>query len=85
MFGPKPAIWTMFASFKALTVFIFIIGIMFGMSQLFLGQKPSGLIATLVSLILFFSAYYMAKTGQKMGKDQMQVLRKFLDDSLNHT
>ena len=83
LFGPKPSIWTMFASFKALTVFIMIVGLMFGMAQLFLGNMPTGLIATTIGIILFISAYAIAKTGQKLGKDQMIILREFLDDSLN--
>ncbi|MEM7571242.1 MAG: hypothetical protein AAF433_00025 [Bacteroidota bacterium] len=81
LYGPRPAVWTMF-------VFIyFCIGVatvvisLIGLSNLYLGQ--SGGILWLVPLLLavFCSLYLVAYLGQKAGHDQMVELHHFLEES----
>lgn len=81
--GPMPAVWTMFASFYALSVFIGLVGLVWGGSQWSLGMSPYALWLVPVSVIMISIAYVIALTGQKLGYDQMLVLKKFLVKSID--
>lgn len=81
--GPMPSVWTMFASFYALSVFAGLVGLVWGGSQLSLGMSAHGLWLVPVSVIMILVAYIIALTGQKLGYDQMVLLKKFLVRSLD--
>ncbi|MBF0286965.1 MAG: hypothetical protein HQM14_04035 [SAR324 cluster bacterium] len=80
--GPKPAVWTMFASFYGLSIFIGVMGLMFGLSQWSLGLTPYGFWAVLISILFSVVAYGIAVAGQKLGYDQIGQLRSFLEHTL---
>ncbi|MBF0276940.1 MAG: hypothetical protein HQM13_04085 [SAR324 cluster bacterium] len=82
IFGPKSAVWTMFASFYALNLFIGVIGAMFGISQWMIDQYSYGFWAIPVSLLLFFSAYGIAYAGQKLAHEEIVLLQAFLKNAL---
>jgi len=82
-FGPPPAVWTMFISFYALSLFALLMGLLFGMTQWSLGMAPVGLWVALVAALLFAGAYAIAWTGQKLSYEHMHLQRNFLYDSLN--
>lgn len=81
--GPMPSVWTMFASFYALSVFAGLVGLVWGGSQWSLGMSPQGLWLVPLSVIMILVAYLIALTGQKLGYDQMVLLKKFLVRSLD--
>ncbi len=83
LFGPRPAVWTMFASFYGLNIFIIVMGIVFGYSQWSLDQTPYGFWIIPFALVFLGAAYVMAYIGQRMGYEQMLLLRSFLDGALN--
>ncbi len=81
LYGPRPAVWTMFVFFYALLGFaILVIGII-GMANVSL--EKSGAILWLVPLLIiaFLSLYLVAFFGQKAGHDQMVTLHEFLEKS----
>lgn len=83
LFGPRPVVWTLFASFYAFTAFALLIGIFVGYPQWSLGQTPYALWLIPVALILFGSAYAVALSGQKLGQKEMLHLRNILSDILS--
>ncbi len=80
--GPKPSVWTMFASFYGLSIFIGLMGLMFGLSQWSLGMEPHGFWAVLVSVLLAIIAYGIALIGQRLSHEQIGQLRSFLEHTL---
>ncbi|KAA3614576.1 MAG: hypothetical protein DWQ05_14865 [Calditrichaeota bacterium] len=82
LFGPKPPVWTFFASLYFLVTFIGVAGGFYGLIQLNLGMDPVALWAVPVSLILLSGAYATAFTGQKLSFEQMELMRAFLEQSL---
>ena len=81
--GPMPAVWTMFASFYALSVFIGLVGVVLGGAQWSLDMRPYALWLIPVSVIMIVCAYLIALAGQKLGFEQMIQLHNFLDRSIN--
>lgn len=81
LIGPKPNVWTMF-------VFIyFSIGIaglfmsIFGLSRTTLGKDSDLVWAFPIALVLMSTAYLFSKSGQKMGAQQIDLLKHFFRDS----
>ncbi len=82
LFGPRPSLWLMFmfiyAILGTISLFIAIIGfsrISLGLSAPILWVLPA---AAGLGLFLFFSA----KTGERLGHDEMIRLQNFMDDAL---
>ncbi len=82
LFGPKPAVWTLFASFYALSSFVGFIGLMWGSSQWSLGLSPYALWAVPIAILLLGSAYAIAYVGQKLGHEQIETMQAFLKETL---
>lgn len=83
LFGPRPAVWTMFAGFYTFTIFLSLIALLYGLSQWSLDMEPYGLWMLPVPLALLVSAYATALVGQRLGHEQMQALRDFVDQALS--
>lgn len=82
MFGPRPSVWMMFAGFYIFSFFAAIVGLVYGFSQLTLDMTPHGFWIFIFAVILLVVAYSIAYSGQKLGHDQMVLLRSFLEKSL---
>ncbi len=82
LFGPHPAVWTMFAGFYTFTIFLSLIALLYGLSQWSLDMEPYGLWLLPVPLVLLLSAFAVALVGQRLGHEQMQALRDFVDQIL---
>lgn len=82
LYGPRPSVWMMFVFFYALLGFISMVILIIGLSQWNLGL-PAGILWVLpLAAVIFTLVYYSARTGQKLGHDQMVKLQAFLDKSL---
>lgn len=81
LYGPRPAVWTMFIFFYSIIGFAVMIIAMIGLSNLTL--EKSGTILWLIPLLVlvFLSLYLVAYFGKKMGHDQMMILHKFMEKS----
>ena len=82
-FSPRPSVWTMFAFFYVASVFLGVMGLIFGLAQLQLGKYPGGLWAVPISMVFVILAYIIAYSGQKLGEEQMDELRSELDQALS--
>ena len=82
LYGPRATVWTMFAGFYIAIVVFGVVGTIFGLTQWNLGIFPYGLWAAPISIALLGLTYYLASVGQKMGHEQMLLLRSVLDKSL---
>ncbi len=78
--GPKPKIWTMFMFLYTAVLTLWFFGSSYGIIQLWLGMEapflwsiPAGLIGTAI-------VYGAAQWGQYKGKEQMLVLKSFMDN-----
>ena len=83
LYGPKPGVWTMFVFFYSAIGFLTMMGLIFGLSQMTLKMDPYGLWAVPIGGILLIGFFVISKIGQRLGQEQMQQLKDFLDDSLN--
>jgi hypothetical protein len=85
LFGPNPNLWTlfMFLHFGIATVFI-IFGI-WGYSNWSL-QEPYNLhvAVCIFMVILWFGLYAFGRIGKSQGKEQMQLLHRFMNDVLKN-
>lgn len=84
LYGPNPAVWTMFVFFYSMIGFLTMLGLIFGLSQMILKMDPYGLWAVPIGGFLLIGLFVISKTGQKIGQKQMHQLKDFLDDSLNY-
>lgn len=82
LFGPKPAVWSLFVAAYAACLFGALGALGFAYAQWTLGQAPWALGALPVTAIGALITYGFARYGQHRGQDQMNRLRRFLDDSL---
>jgi len=81
VFGPRPAVWTMFIFFyTVIGLAILVVGVL-GLSKLSLDK--SGDIIWLVPALLavFFSLFGVASRGKKLGHNQMLALQNFFEKS----
>ncbi len=82
LFAPRPSIWTLFVALYSMFIFCGLMGIVVGFSQWTLGNVPTFLWLVPVSSVLCLCVYGLALYGQRLGNDQMVVLRNFLDGAL---
>lgn len=79
LYGPKPAVWTMFVFFYCVIGFGTLIIAVIGYSNWSLGKSGTLLWWVPLLMLVFLSLYLVAYFGKKMGHDQMVVLHKFLE------
>lgn len=82
-FGPHPPVWTMYMGIHAIGAFGTLGAAIFGFSQYLAGESPWALWVLPLSPLLAGLVWALAFVGQNLGAEQMYVLRRFLDDSLN--
>lgn len=82
LYGPAPAVWTMFVFFYTLTGFALLVIAIIGFSRMSLDMPAPILWWLPVLVILLLSIYLVSFFGQKIGHDQMERLHTFLEESL---
>lgn len=82
LFGPRSSVWLMFvfmySSIGVISLFIAITGF----SQLSLGMPAPALWALPVAALLALGLYLVAKTGERLGREEMHLLKNFMDATL---
>lgn len=81
LYGPRPAVWTMFVFFYALIGFAIFVILIIGTSNLSLGKSGAILYLVPLLILVFLSLYLVAYFGQKLGHDQMLILQQFVEES----
>ena len=82
MYGPRPAVWTMFVFFYAMIGFGVLVIAIVGLTQLMFDEPGQILWLVPILVLVFFSLYWVAYLGQRLGHDQMVILHHFLESSL---
>jgi hypothetical protein len=83
LYGPRPAVWTMFVFFYSLIGFLTMIVTMVWLSYRTIGHETwiVWLIPALV--LLFLSLYLVAYFGQRFGHKQMTSIHRFFEDCVD--
>jgi hypothetical protein len=81
-FSPRPEIWTflMFLYFLNVTVVFF--AAMLGSAQWMIGERMWGFGVAVAGVLVIVLLHAASLIGQRLGHEQMQQLRKRLDDAL---
>ena len=82
LFGPRESVWLMYIFFYTLLGFAALVITIMGFSQMQLGLSSRILWALPVLALITFFAVMTARTGQKLGKDQMNLLHQYYRDIL---
>jgi len=80
-FAPHPSVWTMFMAIYGVLGMTALGGLMYGISQWWIGWTPWALGVTPAAIALIGFVYGAAFIGQGLGAEQMYELRSFLDDA----
>lgn len=82
LYGPKPSVWLMFVFLYSVLGVISLFVAITGFSQYSLGIPAPVLWVLPLTAILALFLYFSAKTGERLGRDQMVRLHLFLDEVL---
>ena len=83
LYGPRPAVWTMFVFFYSLIAFALMVIIVIGYSRYSLGHSANILYLVPILVMTFLTLYFVAFAGQRMGHDQMLLLHNFITQILD--
>lgn len=81
LYGPRPAVWTMFVFFYAVIGFAIVVISIIGFANMSLEKSGAVLWLVPVLVIAFMSLYLVAYLGQRKGHDEMVTLHTFLEKS----
>jgi hypothetical protein len=76
LFGPKPAVWTMFMFLYAAVGFFTLMGLIFGLSQMMIDQTPWALWSFPAGVGIILIIYMVARAGRAIGSEQMHMLHR---------
>lgn len=82
LFGPRPSVWLMFVFMYSIIGLICLFVAITGFSQLNLGIPAPVLWVLPAGAGLAVFLYVSAKTGERLGRDEMHQLKGFLDEVL---
>ena len=82
LYGPKPSVWSLFMASYAICGFMAVFAVGFALAQGAIGQTPWALAVVPLAALGAGATYALARYGQRRGREQMEDLRAFLDDSL---
>ena len=87
IFGPSSAVWTffMFLYFLFTIAWMVFITLFYVENQINTNNYPWALPCSFVILVLIGLTYAAARFGQYKGKEEMDLLRKFAEESTLHT
>ncbi|MGD1892896.1 MAG: hypothetical protein ACFB15_20210 [Cyclobacteriaceae bacterium] len=82
LIGPRPAVWTMFMFiYAAIGVIAFFISL-FAVSNIMLGKPTNLIYAFPIALLFMLTAYLVGKYGERLAKDQMELLKQFVREAV---
>ncbi|MDQ7006677.1 MAG: hypothetical protein Q9Q40_05560 [Acidobacteriota bacterium] len=81
-FSPSPSVWTFFMFLHFFFAFLLFVGSLYGFSQWTLGRTPWALGVIPVATGGMVGVYLASLIGQRLGAEQMAMLRKIVDDAL---
>jgi hypothetical protein len=85
LFGPRPAVWTLFMFIYSAIGFFTLMGTIYGLSQWMLKMPPSGLYALPAGIVLMSSIYLVSRAGQRLSRQQMHRLYRFFLETIRRS
>jgi hypothetical protein len=83
LFGPRPAVWTMFVAIYAFVAFVALMASAYGTAQVLMHQPGYAFWIVPIALVTGLAIYAAGRTGRSLGQEQMAELRSFLDGVLS--
>ncbi len=80
--GPAPSIWMLFVGGYLFLCVIALLGISIGTSQQVVGAYAWGWWFALPTPLLALALWLLAQEGKRRSRDQMRILKGFVDDAL---
>ena len=84
LYGPRPAVWTMFIFFYSFIAFCLLFILIFGLSYLSMGKSAGILWLVPLLLLILLSIYRVARQGQILGKEEMESIHDFLKSCIEN-
>lgn len=81
LIGPKPNVWTMFMFIYFTIGITGLFGSLYGLSKVTLGEASLFAWSFPVALLIMSTAYVASKSGEKIGSEQIELLKNFFRDS----
>lgn len=81
LIGPKPNVWTMFMFIYFGIGVVGLFGSLYGLSKVTLGESSLYVWAFPVALLIMSTAYFASKSGERLGAEQIELLKTFFRDS----
>jgi len=82
LYGPKPAVWTLFVFFYSAIGFFTLMGLIYGLSQMMLKMDPFALWSVPIGGLIIVGLFVVSKIGQGLSQNQMHQLKAFIDKAL---
>lgn len=82
LIGPRPPVWTLFTFiyFSVGTIGFFVSS--FGISKALILGYSNLIFAFPIALLFMLTAYRVGKQGEKLAKDQIEILKQFVREAL---
>lgn len=77
LYGPRPAVWTLFAMFYSALGFVALMGAVFGYAQWAIDRTPWALWTLPIAAALALGAYATSLVGQRLALEEMQFLHRY--------
>ena len=86
IFGPRPAVWSMFVALYAFLAFVALMGSAYAAAQLTMQAPAYAFWIVPATLVAAIAVYVAGRVGRSLGQAQMSELREFLDAAIGmHT
>ena len=82
LIGPSPTIWMLFVGGYMFSAILALLGLSIGVSQQIVGADPWGFLLVAPTPFIALVLWLMAQGGKVRSRDEMRVLKVFVDDAL---
>lgn len=85
LYGPSPAVWTMFVFVYAIIALAIVIAVVIGFANMSIDESGAILWAVPFLILLLGSMYLVSFYGQKKGHDQIEDIHHFFEKCIGQT
>lgn len=85
LIGPRPTVWGLFVFIYSAIGILGLFGSLYGLSKYSLGTYTHFIWALPIAILIMLTAYLTSKYGERLGHDQVELLKQFIRDSINLT
>lgn len=80
--GPRPTVWTMFMFIYFSVGFAGFVTFSYGVSLRMMGESSIYLWSLPLAILFMLTAYRAGKIGEKLGEDQIELLKNFIREGI---